>query len=110
MLPVLVALGIGAVVVVTFWDEIVEWLSDFVSKVEEAFRNIAHGAQVMAEKLRNNYIAIKHKLYYQENNRWTEQTTTRQVDESEVPPHIRKKVMQQQREADVTRELAPMLV
>lgn len=110
MIPVLVALGVGLVAVVAFWDEIVNWLEDFIPKVEEVFRNIAHGAQVIGEKVRSAYVAIKHKIYWQENNKWMEQTTTREVEASEVPPHIRNKVMQQNKAADLTGELAPMLL
>lgn len=111
MIPaVLAALAIGGVLVVAFWDEIINWLNDFIPKVEEAFRDIAHGAQVLGEKIKGSYIAIKHKLFYQENNKWIEKTTTREVDESEVPPHIRDKVMRQSKAADLTGELAPMLL
>ncbi len=111
MIPVILAgLAIGGVLVVAFWDEIIDWLNDFIPKVEEAFRDIAHGAQVLGERIKTNYVAIKHKLFYQENNKWIEKTTTREVEESEVPPHIREKVMKQKKAADLTGELAPMLL
>ncbi|MBO6303864.1 MAG: hypothetical protein J6M62_02165 [Selenomonadaceae bacterium] len=110
MLPALVALGVGAVLAVTFWDEIVNWLEDFIPKVEQVFRDIAHGAQMLGEKIRAGYVAIKHKVYWQENNKWMEQTTTREVEENEVPPHIREKIMKQKKAADITKELAPMLL
>ena len=110
MIPVILAGIIGTVLVVTFWDEIVDWLNDFIPKVEKVFQDIAHGAVVLGEKIYNNMLAIKHKLYYQQNKEWMEQTTTRQVDESEVPAHIRNKIMSQRKDADLTAELAPMLL
>ena len=30
-------------------------------------------------------VAVMHRLYYKENGEWIEQTTTRKVEESEVP-------------------------
>ncbi len=115
MLPaipvILAALAIGgAVVVVAFWDEIVDWLNDFIPKVEKAFRDIAHGAQVLGEKINSKIVEIKHKLFFKENNKWMEKSTIRQIDESAVPPHIREKIMKQSKAADLTGELAPMLL
>lgn len=33
-----------------------------------------------------------HKLYYKENGNWIEETTTRTIPESEVPPQILAKI------------------
>lgn len=110
MLPALIAIGVGAVLAVTFWDEIVNWLEDLIPKVEEVFRDISHGAQVLGEKIRDGYVAIKHKVFWQENNKWMQRTTIGEVKEEEVPPHIREKIMKQNKAADITEELAPMLL
>ena len=50
-------------------------------------------------------VKIAHKLYYQEDGQWIEETTTRKIPESEVPPAIRDKVYAQQKEEDITEEI-----
>ena len=53
---------------------------------------------------------IMHKLYYQEDNHWVEETTTRILPESEVPPDIvaqikRQKSQDKTKDADITSEM-----
>ena len=112
MIPVLLAglAGvIGGMIVVHYWDDIVNWLKDFLPKVKEYFENLktklAHAAVMVAEKVKDAYVAIKHKLYYKEEGQWMEQTTTRQISEDEVPPFIRDKIAAQEQEVDITAEI-----
>ena len=46
---------------------------------------------------------IAHKLYYKEDEQWIEETTTRKIPESEVPPFIRNKGIK--KETDITEEM-----
>ena len=48
-----------------------------------------------------------HKLYYQENGEWIEETTTRKVLENEVPDFIRQKVQSQA--VDITKDIEMQL-
>ena len=112
MLPVLIAAGllIGGAIIVANWDSIVNWVKDFIPKLVSAWESvrafvpyefvfvgdlICEGAKALAR--------IMNKLYYKEDGQWMEETTTRTIDESEVPPHIRAKIAQ--KEADITEEL-----
>lgn len=108
MLPLLLGLLIGGAIIVANWDSIVNWLNGFISKLKAAWESIRedipHGARIFGDLIvegANSLARIMHKLYYKENGRWVEETTTRKVSESEVPLAIRKK-MSHHREADIT--------
>ena len=109
MLPLLagLALLVGGILVVTWWDEIVDWLKDIVPKINKYFQDlpqqIAHASAVFIQRINNGMVAIRHKLYYKEEGTWTEETTTRKVKESEVPPFIRDKI--RNREENITKEM-----
>jgi len=104
MLPLLAGLAIlvGGVLVVAYWADIVNWLKDFIPKVKKFFQDlpqrIAHAAAIFIQRIQNGMVAIRHKLYYKEEGSWVEETTTRKVNESEVPPFIRNKVRNQEEE------------
>ena len=101
------ALGIGACLVVKYWNEIIEWLTDFITKLKKAFdqigRTVKHAAIIMAQKIRDVYARIMHKQYYQEQGKWLEETTTREISEDEVPPQILAKIGRA--ETDITTEM-----
>ena len=110
MIPVLIGLGalIGGVALVASWDKIVKWLSDFVSRLKKNWEklkiDIPHGARIFGDLIiegLDHLCKIMHKLYYQENGQWIEETTTRKVDESKVPAAIRRKCKRNQ-EMDIT--------
>lgn len=96
MLPWLIGAAVVAFAVVAFWDEIVSWLRDFIPKVKAAFRefkrNVLHAAAMFVQQVGAAAADIKHKVFYKENNQWMEQTTTRQIDKSELPPSIKRKL------------------
>ena len=52
-------------------------------------------------------IKIAHKFYYQEDGQWIEETTSRKLPESEVPPFIRNKGIK--KETDITEEMEEAL-
>lgn len=116
MIPLLIGLGIGiigTVVALAYWDDIVDWLNDFIPRLEAAWnefkQSIAHAAMMAAEKVKEAgkfIVKIMHKLYYKnEKQQWVEETTTRTVPENEVPPAIRAKVNRQEVEADITEDI-----
>jgi len=116
MIPALIAIiaaAGGAYAIYKNWDEIKNWLSNFIPKVKEFFerkmQGIAHAAAVVAEKVKDTVAAIKHRLFYKEEGKWIEETTKREIPESEVPPFIRAKIAAQEKamekEADITHEM-----
>ena len=108
MIPaILAALAIGGILVVAFWDEIVDWLKKLVNGLRNMFstlkQKIAHAAGAFIERVEKKLAAIRHKLYYQEQGEWVEETTTRKIEESEIPESIRRKIRNY--ETEVTDEV-----
>ena len=106
MLPWIIGLGLaalGGALVVAYWNEIVDWLADFIPKVRELFRtvkrNVAHAAGMFIQRIKDAYAKIMHKLYYKEEGKWIEETTTRTLPENEVPPRIRNLLRSQETDA-----------
>ena len=76
MIPALLAaLAIGGILVVAFWDEIVDWLKKLVAGLRRMFselkKKIAHAAGAFIERVERGLAAIRHKLYYQAKFRQT---------------------------------------
>lgn len=112
MIPVLIGLGllIGGAAVVAYWDEVMNWLKDFIPKLKRAWvsvrENVPHGARIYGDIIvsgAEQLARIMHRLYYKEKGQWIEETTTKKVKASEVPDKIRNKFAQ--READITEEI-----
>ena len=108
MIPALLAaLAIGGILVVAFWDDIVNWLKKLAREIKAMFsrisKKIAHAVAGFIQRVENGLAAIRHKLYYKEQGQWVEETTTRKIKESEVPPRIRNLISSQ--EEDITEEL-----
>ena len=105
MLPLLI--GLGSLLLVAFWDEIVDWLKKLVNEIKSMFaravKKIAHAAAGFIQRVENGLAAIRHRLYYKEQGQWVEQTTTRKIKESEVPQRIRRLITAQ--EEEITDEL-----
>ena len=110
MLPAIIAgvVGLGAILVASFWDEILDWIRDFVRSLARAWNSVRdylpHAARIIGDSIVGAMVAIMHKLYYKDGNQWYEETTTRKIDESEVPPDILAKIKKQEN-ADITEEM-----
>lgn len=119
MVPLLVLTGllIGGIAIAANWKAIVDWLKDFIPKLRETWKkireNVPYGAKIVGDlvvKGLDKLAKIMHKLYYQEDNHWVEETTTRIVSESEVPPEIvaqikRQKNQNKNKDVDITAEM-----
>ena len=115
MIPLLVGglIGLGVAAIVSHWDDILEWLSDFLPKVANFIREIGRRIGPMAEyitemigeKLDNISTAIKHYLYYKQNGQWVEEITKRILPESELPERIKRKLRRKGQEEDITDEI-----
>lgn len=117
MVPLLVLAGlvIGGIAIAANWRAIVDWLKDFIPKLRETWKkvreNVPYGAKIVGDlvvKGLDKLAKIMHKLYYQEDDHWVEETTTRILPESEVPPEIVAKIKSQKRQnkdGDITAEM-----
>ena len=89
MIPVLIGLGalVGGYLVVANWEEVTKWLKDFLPKIQEILKNtgVADYAAKLFSSIEDGALRLVHKLYYKENGKWIEKTTTREIDESQVP-------------------------
>lgn len=94
----------GLFLAVAYWDEIVNWLKDLIVEVQAALRDLAHAIDVFVKRVKDAVVKFITKVYYKtQQGKWIEETTTREIPESEVPPHIRKKV--QNKERNITKEM-----
>jgi len=109
MLPLLfgAAAIIGGIAIVALWDEIVSWLSDLFYEIKRILVNVMHAAAVYIERAEQAWAKLMHRLYYKEGTQWMEQTTTRKIPESELPPEIRRRMLNRG-ESEVTEELEAM--
>ena len=101
MIPVLLAL-VGGYLVVKNWDEVTKWLQEFMTELQVSLKKM--GIEGYTAKLFSNIqdgaLKLIHRLYYKENGKWIEKTTTREIDESQVPEWA--KAGLNEKETDVT--------
>ena len=89
MIPVLVGLGalVGGYLVVTNWEEVTKWLTELMESLQASLKKL--GVEGYTAKLFSNIqdgaLKLVHRLYYKENGKWIEKTTTREIDEAQVP-------------------------
>ena len=119
MIPVAWLIGaglvglIGGAAIVYFWDDILEWLHDFLPKVSAMIRSIAkkipmfeHIGMMIADFIDSVNAKIEHKLYHKQKDG---QTTRRTLPESELPPAVKRKLEKKRqgrlKEADITEEM-----
>lgn len=100
---------VGGAAILEYWSQILDWLSSFITKLKNAFaaaaKFIKHAAMVVAAKCKEAYTKIMHKLYYQEEGKWIEETTTRTIPESEVPPQILAKIQNTNDKQGITEDV-----
>lgn len=87
MIPVLLGILVGGYLVVKNWEEVMKWLQEFVPKIQDALKSIgvADYAAKLFSSVEDGALKLIHRLYYKENGKWIERTTTREIDESQVP-------------------------
>lgn len=97
--PWLIGTIIGTFLVVSFWDEIVDWLKDCFSIIRERLsqlkKKVENAMTILADKVREGIAMIKHMLYYKEQGKWYEEVTRREINESELPPQVRARIAKQ---------------
>ena len=93
----------GLYLVVTYWDEIVNWLKDLIVEVKAALKDLGNAIEIFIQRVKKAVIKFITKVYYQKQGKWIEEKTTREIPEAEVPEHIRRKV--QSRETNITKDM-----
>lgn len=101
--------GIVGAVVVTFWDEIAEFIKGAYEglkfHIKESLMGMVAIAQMTVVGMKN---VVKFYSYIKATKKWIETIESREVDESLVPEHIRNKV-KMSGQADITDEVAKEL-
>lgn len=106
---------LGVAAVVYNWDEVMEWLYDFIPKISQMLRaaSVKFGpefkaaAMVVGGLLDSVHAKIEHKLYHKIGNQtWMEETTRRTLPKNELPPAIRQKIRRgRTRDTDITEDI-----
>lgn len=105
---------LGGAALVYFWDDILEWLHDFLPKVSKFIRelgrkfanNFEHITDMIADKIDATNAKISHRLYHKrQDGQWVEEKTSRTLPESELPDSIKRKLAKKRHEADITEEM-----
>ena len=86
MIPLWLAI-IGGYLVVKNWDEITKWLTEFMGTLQAQLKDsgIDEYAAKLFSNIEDGVLKLVHRLYYKENGKWIEKTTTREIDETQVP-------------------------
>ncbi len=94
---------IGNVLFLSAWKHFIDWLKELVVKVNTELQGIPHAAAMFIERIEDKLVAIRHKLYYKEDEKWTEEISTRKMLESSVPENLRMKIADT--ESEITEEI-----
>lgn len=111
MIPALIAIGIGGIILTSYWDEIVDWIKRFTREIVTIFKEynrLKHTTKILAQITGDPALAagmtlayiLYHRLFYKENGEWCEEVTTAKVPPSEVPSWAKSGVNES--EVDVT--------
>ena len=102
MVPVAIMLGtlVGGILVAANWNEVVSWLEDLLPQINEKLKGVVKHSAKLFSNIKGEVLSLVHKLYYKENGKFYEQTTTREIDESQVPEWAKAELNEE--ETDVT--------
>ena len=102
MVPVAILLGalVGGILVAANWNEVVNWLEDLIPQINEKLAGITKHKAKLFSYIQDQVVSVIHKLYYKENGKFYEQTTVREIDESQVPEWAKAELGEE--ETDVT--------
>ena len=103
------AMALGAVALAVYWKEIVAWLKRVYDKLPDSIKQNLQGATAFVHKLGGVIKNIMNYYSYNEKTqKWTETTVSKEVNENDVPKHIREK-MAQTAKVDISDELQEKL-
>lgn len=93
-------IAVGAII--TYWDDVKQFLASAIKFAKAALNATVVGVKVFMKKM-DGYFEEVARTYQRDNqNQWHETTTTKRVDPSEVPADILAKMRKNQEEVDIT--------
>ena len=96
---------VGTGIIVSYWNNILDWVKRAINKVREVIKHVVYGTKVFIKKMNEAIKEISKHYSQDELGRWKETIVSREIPASEVPPEIRAKAMQMNQEVDITNEL-----
>jgi hypothetical protein len=96
----------GAFALMSFWEDLRDWLKDVVTKVRKIINRVVIGFKIFVKKMGEAIKEIAKNYSQNEEGRWHETVVTREISESEVPADVLAKAKKYRGdEVDVTEEL-----
>ena len=101
--------GAAGVALAVYWKDIVAWLSRVYDKLPDSVKQNLQGATAFVHKLSGVIKNIMNYYSYNEKTqKWTETIVSKEVNENDIPKHIREK-MAKTAKVDITDELEEKL-
>jgi len=93
--------AVGAII--TYWDDVKQFLAAAIKMAKAALDAIVVGVKVFMKKMDGYFTEVARTYQRDKQNQWHETTTTKRVDPSEVPADILAKIRKHQKEeVDIT--------
>lgn len=111
MIPVLLLGGVAlaGIAIAVYWKEIGAWLKRIWEKLPASVRNNLKGAVALAKRIGSTFKNImKYYAFDSNTNKWSETVVTKEVNESDIPKHIRER-LQRTDEVDISSDLQEKL-
>lgn len=112
MIPLLLLGGIalaGGIAIGMYWKNIAGWLKKIWEKLPPSIKQQLQGAVALAQKVASVFKNImKYYSYDSQTKKWQETVVTTEVNESEIPEHIRSR-LQNSNQVDISTELQEKL-
>ncbi len=112
---ILLTAVVGGVIgagIALYWKKIHQWLKRVLEKLPQKIINTLKGVLSFVKKSVNTaYNIMKYYSYDKYTKQWNETIVTKEVDESEIPEHIRNRVNANlSKEIETTDELQEILL
>lgn len=95
---------IGSGAIVSYWNNIKDWILRGAKKVAQIVRGVVFGVRIFIKKIQEAFKEISRHYSKDRQGNWEETTVTRTIDSSEVPQDIRE-MANKTSETDITKKL-----
>ncbi|MGE6553768.1 hypothetical protein [Exiguobacterium artemiae] len=96
-------IAVGAVI--TYWDDVKQFLASAIKMAKAALDAVVVGVKVFMKKMDGYFTEVAKTYQRDRQNQWHETTTTKRVDPSEVPADILAKMNAPREEVDITQRV-----
>ncbi len=107
MIPVLLLGGVAlaaGIAIAAYWKEINAWVQRIWAKLPHSVKDKLQGAVALARRIGNTFKNImKYYAYDSNTKKWTETVVTKEVNESDIPKHIRSRLRETE-EVDISED------